>query len=762
MARNFTVANSNKADYGSPAVLDDLIRAGNATLIVVGRRSSDADNQYLASKTSTVLTRGWEFLAGQRSGGTTYGHIRLIIWTEGGGGGNYYDRESGNADTNANTMLKDEHTITAFTYDSALSGNGKIKLFVSKLKDAIVESTAYTDSNAGSGTPCIDNDSNYYGWNLQRSSSLSMGGDGAWQIVFNRTLSLLELRVVQQGVLMFAAGDTTRGINCIKSVSGYVMINHQLYDGTYVEYSGNTITPTLTGTSAGAEINESSSGANQGLIDSPASGTDFEDNVESGASYAEQTRYIYGSDFKRRRVTTTATAFTAWNYCTFDPASFPNQTVLGYDVNGAETGKLSATAVGPNSASVSGLSGSSKVLSFIDGPRSKPSLASVAPFDGTFYTLAIFDATFTAIAPTARAAPIVACGDSILTGGFVADYPQKYGAFQVLRRALPVWADGVISYGAGGLSWYDLASDSTKRADTVAKLTDCDPAVIAISVTGANDKGRNAWSTATATTPVQTLLSDLLAAFSGRIHLFDCTITLDESSTNSFGEDITDWRAFIAALPAAVDPSRITYSSMIGVLTTSEISGDNVHPTTAGHQILDTFIANLMAGFILDSVNDATMGLSIESPSLAQHNALVINDASMGVTADSPALVQHGAIAPDDAALALSADAPSLTQHNALAVADAALALSAEAPALVQHGALAVNDALLGLSVDGLTVVIGSLSFVSAQFGGVRDVSPQVAVQNASGTPRTNRVSEVSMRAASPSVSVLDRSTVDV
>ena len=119
-------------------------------------------------------------------------------------------------------------------------------------------------------------------------------------------------------------------------------------------------------------------------------------------------------------------------------------------------------------------------------------------------------------------------------------------------------------------------------------------------------------------------------------------------------------------------------------------------------------------------VQDAAIGLAVESPALTQHNLLVLADALLALGADSPALTQHNLLAIADALLALAADSPTLgvglvlqdallalasespdlVQHNVLVVADALLALAAETPTLTQHNALAVADALLSLAAE--------------------------------------------------------------
>jgi hypothetical protein len=596
MARSFGASGSDATLFltGSGfTALNDLAQ-GNFTYGVVGRRTSDNNNLYLGGKNpGSSTSAGWEFLTGFNVGGANPGHLRLLVWTN----GTRYDVSAGTADT-SNTTILNQHEMMVATWAQS---TGAVKMYRGPIESPIKEVTAYTNNTTGTGTASTtDAPGVLKAWNIPRGSqALPFNGDGSWVFVYNRVLNQNELQVVQEGILTYRAGCEvtssviqTRGVNIMKSISGYVLLNYQDASGNFFEYSGNAITASNSGTAF-------SIGAESSNWVSPLQ---FEDDLEY--SIPEQTIYRYTTEFAKFTVSSSATQFTAWYRTTLDPATYPSQSVLAYSINNALPVKLASAVLNTtgsttpafNSASIAGLTGSNKAISFINGARSHPS-GSPEPHQGTYLTLAQFNAPATIIAPPARTNRMVAIGDSIQEG-FLADIPQQYAGLQTLRQNLPAWLDSVQMWGAGGNALYDYFVDAATTTGSINRIVSSSmPRTVVIALM-ANDQGRAYWSTATAKPAVLGGINLLLKNFSGSIYLIPATPTNNETNSNSFGETYPTWRAMLATLPvSSSDSSRVFYVDTMSPpwVNTGSQMADSVHPNTSGHQSIATKEATLFA-----------------------------------------------------------------------------------------------------------------------------------------------------------------------
>lgn len=571
MARLYGAATTDRVTFtqGSGFTGLDNLAQGNLTAIAVGRRTQN-NQMYLMSKTPGT-TAGWEFMNGGWVGGTTNGHLRILVWTS----GTRYDFQSGTAE-GVDISVLNQHELWAVTWN----GTTKTPVFYrNAIQTPVVATSGPTAVTTGSGTLGSDAATSFTGWNNTRALTTPMLGDGSWLILFNRVLSQAEIQTVQAGVLMYRAGveaasaaTKTRGVNIIKAVSGYVMINYQDSTGACTEFSGNDITGVNTGTiTAGAES------ANW------FAPTSFAGDLET--TLAEQTLYRYTSEFARTAFTTSATSFTAWYRTTLDPATYPNQAVAAYEIDGAITAKMSSGAVNTYGATtVSSLSASSKVITLINGVRSHPN-AVAAPHQGTFVTLVQFGAAATenaVVAPTKR---LVVLGDSVGGDGFLADYPQRYQPFQALRRALPGWLDDVHWWGAGGMEFRDYFVDGTARADVATRVATANTAAVVLWL-GGNDKFRANWSTVTAQSEIVAGINALLAARPA-IHVFILgTTTMSDATTNVQGDTLASWRTLEAALAAlTTNPSHVHFYPTTSWYTAGD-TADGTHPTTVTYSTL--------------------------------------------------------------------------------------------------------------------------------------------------------------------------------
>jgi hypothetical protein len=610
MARLFGAATSDRTTFtqgGGFTGLDNLAQ-GNFTYGVVGRRTSDNNNLYLGGKNpGSSTTAGWEFLVGFDVGGTTPGHLRLLVWTS----GTRYDVSAGASAANDVTGLN-QHEMMVVTWTSG----GTVKMYRSPIENPILEVAGYTNNTTPSGTTGTDSTGNLTAWNNARGGNAnSWIGDGSWVFVYNRVLSKNELQTVQAGILTYRAGveandsaTKTRGVNMMKSVSGYVMLNYQDASGNFTEYSGNNITASGTGTfTAGAES------ANW------YAPTSFEDDLET--TLAEQTTYRYTSEFARFTVSSSATAFTAWYKTTLDPSTYPNQAVLAYALDNAlptklsspvlnATASLNSTVAAYNTGSVTGLTGSSKAISLINGVRSHPN-GVPAPYQGTFLTLAQFNASSSFIAPPATLKRMVVINDSI-GEGFLADCPQQYSGFQTVRRSLPNWIDAVQMWGAGGNALYDYFQDASTTSGSVSRITSGSGLAAVVIELMINDHGRAYWSSTTAKSALIGGINLLLPQFSGPVYLIPMTPTTNESATSTtYGETYSTWRTMLSTVPALTNsPSRVIYVDTMTDpwINTATQMGDSVHPNTAGQQAIGVREQTLFASDPTSTVNRFIFG----------------------------------------------------------------------------------------------------------------------------------------------------------
>lgn len=148
------------------------------------------------------------------------------------------------------------------------------------------------------------------------------------------------------------------------------------------------------------------------------------------------------------------------------------------------------------------------------------------------------------------------------------------------------------------------------------------------------------------------------------------------------------------------------------------ISGVALRPVGAG------------GGDVELDVDDATIGLAAESPSLTQQNTLAVADATIALAAESPALTQANILAVADALIALAAESPALVQQNTLVVADALIALASDPVALTQQNTLAVADATIALTAENVELSLANLLEVADALIALAAEQPALTQQN--------------------------------
>lgn len=616
--RAFTAASAAGINFGSPAGLTDLPASGYTMGLAVLRITSDANNQYIMAKTGATTTRGVSFLIGYRTLGGTNNprHLRVIVGTA----GTRWDVCSGNAD-GVGQLPSNQHSIVGWMWTPGANP----KLYQSAFETKITECANYTDTMSGtsSGAAGSDAGDNKVVFN-NTSGSFSLNGDGSWYVEYNRaTIYSDEDRwTIQAGLLAFTAGDTTRGIAMMKSITGHKLLCFVANDGTVTDYSDNAYVPTVSlgATAAGATLNNDSSGASLNQLFSL---TAFEDDnqARTGADNREQTTYRYADSFAQKRFTTAATTVTLWGQGTFATDTYAAQQALGVYVEGTGyagqvlSGRSVALGAGPFQGSVAGMAGTSKTLCIINGMGSRRVAAPNAtePQQGVFGTIAYFSASATEIAARTRANPIRCLTDSLWLA-MVATPIHQYGAFEQYRRNLPSFFDAVEHVGYGGAMLAPLTVDSSAIAATAAKLTYANPRVIFIAL-GVNDKNNATMNAATFGTKLAALVDACLAttSFTGRIVLVSPIIT-GASEGGAAGTTMPEFRTAIATVQST-RTSRVDYINGYPVVSIGNLAPDNIHVVNAGQTellaALTTQFATAPARIGSMSTNHVSVGCGI-------------------------------------------------------------------------------------------------------------------------------------------------------
>lgn len=583
--RVFTAASAARVDYGSPAALENLCQSGYTLALVVARITSDATNQHFLQKSSATTTRGMTMLVGTRPGGATPRHLRCLIGTT----GFRYDVAAGNAD-GVNQIPSNQHSIFGFMF----TPGSNPKLYLSAFETKITEATNYTDVMAGSssGAPGADTGDNLALFNTS-TGSLSPAGDGSWVVLYKRaTIYTDDDRwTIQQGLLAFTAGDITRGIAMMKSVSGHKLLSFTSNAGTVTDYGDSAFvaTPSLGATTPGATLNSDSSGASLNKLFSLVT---WEDDTQPGFSpdNREQTTYRYTSSHAQKRFTTTATSVTIWGQGTFPTDTYAAQQAIGIYQEGGTgyvgqvlSGRSVALGAGPFQGSVAGLSAASKTLCLINSAGSRrvnPPLAT-EPQQGNFGTIAYFNAAAVEQSPLVRSNVFRCSTDSIFCG-YVATPIHQLSAIERFRRALPVGFDGVDHLGFGGAMLYANTLDAPTLAAYVANLTRGNPLVSMITL-GVNDRANSTMTAAAFQTALLAVVDGCLAtaSFTGRLLLFSPIITATSEGPNGVGSTMAQYRATYSAVNA-LRPARTDYIDGSAVVSVGNLAADGIHALNAG------------------------------------------------------------------------------------------------------------------------------------------------------------------------------------
>ncbi|MHB1297307.1 MAG: hypothetical protein ACYC0B_02160 [Gemmatimonadaceae bacterium] len=598
MARLFAAGGTDRLSWGSDAKLDNLAQ-GSFTAWAVVRRNSTAANLWIAGKgaAGSIATQGWQFLLDQYPGGSAApGHLRLIL----GRATVHTDVWSGNA-SGVDVVPLNQH------YFVAVSWNGAAATFYAAPFETPVSAaaTANTINSAGSGAFGADATADLWvGNSVAGGGAAEFGGDIDWCGAHNVALTRAQLRQIQQGLLAYNAGSTTRGAAMVNGVAGCVLAGKLNSGGTAIDISASPATGTFVGTDPGMAL------GNIYVFD--AFGDDLWQYATASGSLLDRTAYLQVSGYARTGLLATlATGGTLWLYRSIR-ADEAAQADVGLVVDGAYTDTLTSATINELSADTfAGLSAASKTLEFVAGPRSRPG---GLPAEGTWPTLVVLNASAVQAAPVEGTSRLHYLSESTVEG-FFTDPPAQYSPAATFRANLPTGFDGIASFAYGGMTVADIAGDATLRAETAAVLTAGNPRAIWISI-GMNDKLQNT-TLSTLSTQLTALVQAILdtVAFTGTIYLGAPLITLNYEGANAASVPYTadQLRAEELAIATGFASPRVVGINMRDWVTTAQLDADGTHLTNVSGPI----VGNQMALAVAESAITGDIAAASETHAAA-------------------------------------------------------------------------------------------------------------------------------------------------
>jgi len=161
MSLLFAATTTDRVDYGSPAILDDL-HASTFSGWAWVYRTANGTNKHVMTKDNSG-PNGWGFVVLNTA---AEGTISLVVQRN--TTGTQYTSDA------SNTIPLNTWCLIGFSYDPA--GSPQVRLYIGTLTTAIAEVSGYSLTTAGSGTAKTDATANLYVGNLQRANTNSFTG----------------------------------------------------------------------------------------------------------------------------------------------------------------------------------------------------------------------------------------------------------------------------------------------------------------------------------------------------------------------------------------------------------------------------------------------------------------------------------------------------------------------------------------------------------------------------------------------------------
>lgn len=300
-------------------------------------------------------------------------------------------------------------------------------------------------------------------------------------------------------------------------------------------------------------------------------------NVASGTGNYYRTsspfaRWVFDTDAAHAYISAVTTAFSL----------FPGYAHIGVIVDGASYATLSFINTSNQVFRVALPSGTKRV-ELVAGLQSKPAAAVL----GTFLQSVTFSVgTTTLVEPTAPANRVVVYGDSIAVGDGSL-YPTSQAWPVLLRADLPVAVEAW-----GYRSLYDDANTAELRAALVAQLASFAPGAVWLAI-GTNDYGLNKWAAAAFGAAYAALLDDLHTALPDATIYCQTPLLRGTETANGSGSTLGDYRTQIATAQS----TRTDWAVLVdgtAMLELTDLSADQIHPTTAGHALYAAAVATAL------------------------------------------------------------------------------------------------------------------------------------------------------------------------
>lgn len=562
MGRTFATTDSGNA--GSSASVDALGTGAFTQIHLIRRLTTDATSQVIACKPFAGAT-GWACVLDQVS--STYGCLRLRLC-----------RATTNTDYISDTAGAIAQSTTqwvAAVYGSASAS----RLLKRGLAAGAFTEVAYSTAVQGSGT-----------YNADDTASLIIGNSAAGTTPFSGNIYVSAF---------FPSALTNAEIQewCDKQRPSMFSPTAWWYIGLAdpeADQSGNGITLDISGTSIVADV-ETPYVITSGQI------------ADTGTP-SDQTTYLLYSAAARISYTLAAgaTEVDVAMQGTYSPVTFGGEDVVGLWRNTGSgptyLGNIAAPgdAAGAGRASLTGLTlNAGDVVTLLSGCRQKG-----PPIVGTWPVTARFWNGTTPVAATITSPPAATNRRAVVSGYSTAmemATPQHELAWPMqwrLQNERRLLLDA-----KGGQSLFDEGPDAGTRTTYAATLAALGGNVYWLE--GWGDFITNQWSAANYQTALSDMLTKLLSAaplaklVMVSVHELQSS---DETTPNSFGNVVPDYRTAEAAVVASIASPRLTYVNGFTALlgwTPGAYTTDGRHPNDAGHTLKYTTYGPMLSELLL-------------------------------------------------------------------------------------------------------------------------------------------------------------------
>lgn len=332
-------------------------------------------------------------------------------------------------------------------------------------------------------------------------------------------------------------------------------------------------------TNAGSGGNFTLTGALDAASTTPFSGTitavEVVPSFMADNGYSEDLGEYYDSSaFSRLAVSTAATSVRVGFYV--DSAVYAAVGPANCEVgvwDGSTTQRIQPTGAGWNVGTLT-LAPGTKTVNLVNGisVRFNPG----EDTQGARLVNAAFYDAASLITPTQPATRILAYGDSIVTGA--SSDPITTNAWTMRLRRL--YSGSVMQESWHGRALHDDGADAAARTVITDRIASYEPTIVWVAV-GHNDYGLDRWTAANFQTGYADFLDKLHAALpSAAIYAQSPTVRVDESA-NGLGDTLGAYRTAISN--ACSGRPWVTFVDGSTFITTSDLIGDGIHPTSAGH-----------------------------------------------------------------------------------------------------------------------------------------------------------------------------------